>query len=203
MCWLKVGKVETFERCMNPREREKDIIREREWEMNFSRDWKKTLKTVEGKQMLIECYRSEWKREINHSCFIFQIRPVIDKQFSFMEADKAYKKMEEGHTRGKIVLNMAQWSWGKRLCRCTRKKRHCSERVNRETPCFVSYNVNKWIVIGTVCEQLITERLSHDIVFIFPRMKQDLLKKWKIVLVHFSIHIYALICVMFGDRGSD
>lgn len=48
------------------------------------------------------------EREINHSCFIFQIRPVIDKQFSFMEADKAYKKMEEGHTRGKIVLNMAQ-----------------------------------------------------------------------------------------------
>ncbi|XP_022340304.2 NAD(P)H oxidoreductase RTN4IP1, mitochondrial-like [Crassostrea virginica] len=37
-----------------------------------------------------------------------EIRPVIDKQFSFMEADKAYKKMEEGHTRGKIVLNMAQ-----------------------------------------------------------------------------------------------
>lgn len=37
---------------------------------------------------------------------LFQIRPVLDSEFSFKEADKAYNKIEEGHARGKIVLNM-------------------------------------------------------------------------------------------------
>lgn len=35
-----------------------------------------------------------------------EIRPVLDSEFSFKEADKAYNKIEEGHARGKIVLNM-------------------------------------------------------------------------------------------------
>lgn len=37
-----------------------------------------------------------------------EIKPVIDKVFPFEEADKAYEKLEEGHARGKIVIDMCQ-----------------------------------------------------------------------------------------------
>ncbi|XP_061171258.1 reticulon-4-interacting protein 1 homolog, mitochondrial-like [Saccostrea echinata] len=37
-----------------------------------------------------------------------EIKPVIDTVFPFEKADKAYEKLEEGHARGKIVINMCQ-----------------------------------------------------------------------------------------------
>jgi len=39
-------------------------------------------------------------------CFILQIQPVIEQVFPFSEVPKAFQKLEEGHARGKTVIDV-------------------------------------------------------------------------------------------------
>lgn len=40
------------------------------------------------------------------SCFILQVQPVIQEVFPFSEVPKAFLKLEEGHARGKTVIDV-------------------------------------------------------------------------------------------------
>lgn len=46
---------------------------------------------------------------VNYIAFfsVLQIKPIVQEIFPFSKTDEAYAKLELGHARGKIVINVA------------------------------------------------------------------------------------------------
>ena len=204
-CWLKVGKVETFERCMNPREREKDIIWEREIEIILVENFKKTLKPWKENRCWLNVIWVNEREKLNILVLYFRSDLLLTNNFLLWRQTKPTKRWKRVTPEGRLS---STWRSDREVKDCVdvHKKRRTAlngwigelcalfHKVLTSGLSLVQF-VNSW--------KIITWYLLDNIVFIFPRMKQDLLRKWKIILVHLSKHIYAFICMMFGDRGSD